>query len=322
MSELFDALPGAPMRVAEVAPALARYWQEAGETGTTTRAAQMNLVLILGQDLAPDSAAGALETAYALSRRYPCRIVVLCPVATPGADMRGRLDLVCHVSPDGATRRCGEALMLGFPPETDAAMIDSQVSVWTESDLPVHVWLHAVDAGELPRYAPLMRAARRVVYDSTLAGDAARDYGPRADAVRDLAHARLLAVRQALGQFLSAYSPAELVRGLDSVVVRHAPSRSGEARRLVEWMRARLESCATRADRVLVAVFRTELVTDCDACLSTDWSYANGDSFRWNHAPTGSGARLAAHIAGRDYEHPLRVPFPEAPAALAEALFF
>ena len=74
--------------------------------------------------------------------------------------------------------------------------------------------------------------------------------------------------------------------------------------------------------QTVAAEFVDEVRTDCDACLTTEWKYANGGSFRWAHAAQGSGARIEADIAGVKYSHPLRVPFLEQPAALAEALFF
>jgi hypothetical protein len=213
--------------------------------------------------------------------------------------------------------------LLGFPSDVSPEILESQVSVWQESDLPEYVWLHGVSAAEAVRYLPIVRGSRRVVYDSSICnGDLSSVAWPKSDAVRDLARARLLAVRQALGQFLSAYTPESLATGLQSILVRHARSRTGEARNLTEWMRDGLTEGSRRTGIPLTAEFRSELRTDCNACLSTEWSYADGGSFRWDHAPTGSGAHIEADIAGRKYSHTLRVPFLDQPASLAEALFF
>ncbi len=322
MSDILAALPGTPMRVSEIIPALARYWQESAADGVTSRASQMNLVVVFGASVSPDDASAMLDSALTLSRRYPCRILALCPDNAAGAVMAGRFQIVCFTAANGRDQRCGEALSLGYPADIDPAVLDSQVSVWLESDIPTYVWLHRLTPGEVGRHAPLLRSARRVIYDSSAC---VGDFGPvwpKSGAVRDLADARLLAVRQALGQFLSAYSPHHLVAGLREVVVRHAPSRAGEARRLEAWLRAGLSASAERAGLPLACTFRIEAKTDCDACLATAWSYANGDFVKWDHAPRGSGAHLSACIAGESFTYPLRVPFLDQPAALAEALFF
>lgn len=323
MSDVFDALPGTLLRVADVMPALARYWQEADTDAPTSRASQMNLVVAFGSRLSAKAAEEQLEQAFALSRRYPCRIVVLCPDEAPEAPTRARLHIVCFPSGKGRERRCGEALILGFPAGMPRDALESQVTVWLESDLPVYVWMHGVDLDEADRYSTLVRSARRVVFDSSLL----RQEGVAAivgkcSPARDLAQSRILPVRQALGQFLSAYEPEVLVRGLQRVVVRHAPSRIGEARHLMLWMRDRLDEIALRHGRRADADFRVQETPDCDTCLSTEWTYADGGSFRWDHAASGSGAHIAADIGGVRYEHPLRVAFPDQPTALAEALFF
>lgn len=322
MSDILAALPGTPMRVSEIASALAAYWQEAAREGTSSRASQMNLLMLFGAAVSPGDAAERIESALSLARRYPCRIVALCPDDAPAAHMEGKLHIACFPSPNGRERRCGEALSLGFPAGLDSAALESQASVWLESDIPTYAWLHGVTTQEVSGYVSLLKSARRIVYDGALASPDFHALGLRSDAVRDLAWARLLSVRQALGQFLGAYSPETLAKGLAEVVVRHAPARAGEAAKLSEWMRSRLEACAVRAGVPMEASFRIEMKTDCDACLSTAWRYANGDSFEWEHASQGSGARLVAGIGGVRFTHPQRVPFLEPAAALAEALFY
>lgn len=323
MSAILDVLPGTPMRVSEVMPALAKYWQDAAAGRSSSRASQMNLVVVFGGRVSPESASRQMEQAFALSRRYPCRIIALCPNPDKNAALEGKLHIACFPSADGKERRCGEALLLGYPTGIDAAVLENQVSVWLESDIPVYVWFHDTDASELAGFEGLTRGARRVVYDSSLCtGDFSKIVWPKPEAVRDLAHARLLAVRQALGQFLSAYSPAALADGLTSVVVRYAEARRGEARSLSAWMNAALTEVSRRTKKPLEAEFVSEVRTDCDACLTTEWKYANGGSFRWVHAPQGSGSQLEADIAGKKYSHTLRVPFLDQPASLAEAMFF
>ncbi len=323
MSAVFDALPGTLLRVADVIPSIARYWQETSPDAPTSRASQMNLVLAFGARVTPQDALAQVADALAFARRYPCRILVLCPDAAPEAVTQARLHIACFPSGNGRERRCGEALVLGFPCDLPTEALESQVTVWLESDLPVYVWIHGVDLHEADLYSTLVRSARRIVFDSSLLS---REGMPaiigKISPVRDLAQSRMLPVRQALGQFLSAYAPESLVKGLTRVVVRHAPARVGEARHLLLWMRERLDEIALRDGRRAAADFRIEVRRDCEACLATEWTYADGGFFRWEHAATGSGAQIAANIGGVASAYPLRVPFTEPPVALAESLFF
>ena len=61
---------------------------------------------------------------------------------------------------------------------------------------------------------------------------------PHPERVHDLAQARLLPVRQS---FLSGYPIQSLCAGLESVCIYH--TMSGEAQRLLEWIRGCLCEC-------------------------------------------------------------------------------
>src|SRR5690606_38140879 len=96
----------------------------------------------------------------------------------------------------------------------------------------------------------LLTKAKRVLIDRSLVPpeDQGEVAWPRPEAVRDLVHARLLPVRQTIGQFLSAHQPAALADGLSSVLVRHGAARRAEARVLAGWSRDRLVGCGAPAD--------------------------------------------------------------------------
>lgn len=311
------------MRVAEVAPALAKYWLEAVRSGNSSRASQMNVVVIFGAAVTPEDAKDKLENAFTFSHRYPCRIIALVPDAAPGAKPEGRFDVACFADAKGRERRCGEVLMFGYPADFPEEQLESQLSVWLESDLPVYFWLHGVTVAEAARLAPMFKVARRVVYDSSVCtGDFSKIAWPKPELVRDLANSRVLGVRQALGRFLSGYAPEALATGLKEVVVRHAKHRRGEAACLSRWMRAGLEEGARRTKIPLTAAFTFEETEGGPSCISTEWKYANGDRFAWQHSATSSGASVEADIAGRQYSRPMRVPFLDQPTALAEAMLF
>lgn len=323
MSQVLDALPGTPMRVADVAPALAKYWLEAQRGGNSSRASQMNVVVIFGSGVSPEFAKEQLEHAFTFSHRYPCRIIALCPNASPDAKMEGRFHVACFADAKGRERRCGEALMFGYPASVATGLLESQLSVWLESDLPVYFWLCGVTPAEAATLAPMFKSARRVVYDSSVStGDFSQVKWPKPEAVRDLARSRLLGVRQTLGQFLAGYSPEMLAKGLSEVTVRHAKRRVGEAHNLSAWMRSGLEEISRRTKIPLTARFSFEETEGGPSCISTSWKYANGDKLNWEHSATSSGASIEADIAGRQYSRPLRIPFLDQPTSLAEAMLF
>lgn len=323
MSKTLDALPGTPMRVADVAPALAKYWSEAMRSGNSSRASQMSVVVVFGVDVTPEEAAEKLENAFTFSHRYPCRIIALVPDASPDAKPEGRFHVACFADAKGRERRCGEVLMFGYPADFPTEQLESQLSVWLESDLPVYFWLHGTTVAEVAKLAPMFKVARRVVYDSSVCtGDFSKVAWPKPELVRDLANSRLLGVRQALGQFLAGYTPESLATGLTEVAVRHAKRRSGEAKNLSRWMRSGLEEVSRRTTIPLTANFTIEESEGGASCISTEWKYANGDRLVWQHSATSSGASVEADIAGRQYSRPMRIPFLDQPTSLAEAMLF
>jgi len=139
---------------------------------------------------------------------------------------------------------------------------------------------------------------------------------PKPEAVRDLAHARLLPVRQTIGQFLSAYSPAKLIEGLSGVTLVHAPKVAAEARVLAKWLTERLVACG--AKDVSVA-----LKEDADgASFELDFNYTNASRFHWcGDLEHGSGKFEADYGTGKTLL-PTAVSLLSPEAALGEAMFF
>lgn len=326
-SSLFSSLPGTALRVAEVMPSLAREWgAEQAHPEMAVRASQMNLILHLGAKVGAAEARVQWEGAIELAHRYPCRIIILCPevVAAANAPLQGKLHVGCFVDAEKTEHHCCEVLSLGYPLHGSSALLENQLSVWKESDLPTYHWFHGMAAEEIGRsWLPLVRNCRRVLVDSSLdEGDFMTIPWPQPRAVRDLAAARLLTTRQALGQFLSGYVAEVLVGGLETVRVRHGAHRRGEARHLLRWMRQCLEGCASMGGSSLPVDFRAEEVESEEFCLAVEWRYAGGTYFRWWHARKGNAAQVETNLGGVSSAHPMRVPFPDLPHALAEALFF
>jgi len=99
------------------------------------------------------------------------------------------------------------------------------VSIIVEEDLPIYYWVHRMSqVHKIATYQWLLRNAKRFLLDSAVSTPEARTSLAAPDGFRDLAEARLLPVRQAIGQFLSAYGPRVIVRDLRTVIVAGAPA--------------------------------------------------------------------------------------------------
>ncbi len=320
-SDVLAALPGAPVRVNEALGALAHAWSAEGEQAV--RASQMNLVIMLGAGISPAEAAATFEQAQAFARRYPCRLVVLArrTAAEDALPPEAKAHVACFLESARRDKRCCEALMLAHGPHT--LQLQSLVSTWLEADLPAYLWCRGVDAEALRPWLALAPRFTRVIADRSADGDGF--FGlpwPRPEAVRDLSVARCLPVRQALGQFLSSHTTADLVRGLRTVTVSHGVGRQGEARGLLAWMHSSLEACAISARLPLGATFTVSDNCRATACIAIEWTYDNGNHFAWEHAEKGTRASVALDFAASHQSFDLAIPFLPAETALSEALFF
>lgn len=201
--------------------------------------------------------------------------------------------------------------------------LESLVSTWLEGDLPVNLWAHGVTVGEFKPWLNWTARCRRVVADRSLVGDEFFKLAfPQPRSVRDLSVARCLPVRQALGQFLAAHAPAELVRGLRSVTINHGPGMRGEAHGILEWMRSCLTHCAGLTRAHLDVSFALSEKPPAGDCLDAEWSYADGARFSWEHSEGCSNATLAFSRSHDGRKISQRVAFMGAPEALSEAVFF
>ena len=318
---LIDALPGFPVKISAVLPSLDKAWADEGEEAA--RASQMNLVLMFGANVTPDDAQARFDEAIRFAQRYPCRLVILAarPAAEAVAALEAKVNVLCFFDPSRRGKRCCEALMLAHGAPTPE--LESLVSTWLEGDLPVNVWAHGVTVEEFAPWLRWTARCRRVVADRSLVGD---DFFkltfPNPKSVRDLAVARCLPVRQALGQYLAAHAPAELVRGLRSVTINHAPGLRGEAAGLLEWMRGCLTHCAGLSRSHLGAEFALSPRPPSGDNLDAEWVYADGARFSWEHADKGTRAIITFTRSRQSAPVTQRVALMAAPEALSEAVFF
>jgi len=325
MSGIFDALPGIEVPVGSIASGLAAMWEGAASSGRPapegdlSKATQVNFVLHLGLRTDAEDAVRQFGVAVGFSRRYPCRVVVLCPQKDDAGDMRAKVYGECSIGKSKDDTRCCEFVMLSYP-RWARPFLEGQVSICLSSDLPLYYWVHRfVDAARLADYAYLLASARRVIIDSAQCDPGAKALPwPHPENVRDLAFARLLPVRQAIGQFLSRYPAGALGPGMTSIRLRHGAGVAAEARVLFAWVRDRVGACGASGEA-------TEIREAADIgprALSLGFSYPDSRTFSWTADLDTAHAVFDADFGSGRTTATTSVSMLAQEAALSEAMFF
>lgn len=326
MPAIFDALPGIEVPVGSIQKSLAQMWTDNAAGGRPApeaddaKATQVNFVLHLGLNTTPEDAARQFDVVVNFSRRYPSRIVVLCPLLAdvPSPVMRAKIFGECFLGRSKADKRCVEFVMLSYS-RSARPFLENQVSISLFTDLPLYYWAHRFSAsGRLADYRYLLGRAKRVLLDSAIAPADALTYPwPNPSATRDLVYSRLLPVRQSIGQFLAAYSPATLVRDLQAVTVSHAPALAAEGRVLRGWFQRRLSACGAGTDGV-----KFELAAEGGG-LAVRFDYAQpGRRFRWHGDLATKQAQFDADLGAGHARLAAAVSLLSPEQALSEAMFF
>lgn len=329
MPAIFDALPGIEVPVGEINSRLAALWADPAGDGRPTlavddaKATQVNFVLHFGINTTPEDAAEQFQTVVRFSRRYPSRIVVLCPLRNGGAEtseMRAKIYGECHLGKSKNDKRCVEFVMLSYS-RAARRFLESQVSICLSTDLPLYYWAHRFsESGRLADYQYLLSRAKRVMIDSAVAPEGALTYPwPNPRGLRDLVYSRLLPVRQTIGQFLASYSPAELTAGLREVIVAHAPELAAEARVLLAWFGRRLAACGTSK----VALRAVAPANCAERSLGVTFDYDDTRRyFRWSGNLATKHALFDAQLGCGATKLPAAVGLLAPEKALSEAMFF
>lgn len=328
MPTVFDALPGIEVPVDSIKKSLAGMWDATAKAGgpapaaDDVKATQMNFVVHFGFATTTEDATAQFQTMLRFSKRYPSRVVVLCPLAEERTEKEFRAKIYgeCFLGKSKGDTRCVEFVMLSYPVAA-RRYLEDQVSVCLSTDLPLYYWAHRFSAsGRLADYQYLLRSSKRVIFDTSIVpADAWTYQWPKPDAVRDLVHARLLPVRQALGQFLSGFSPERLTGELRSVQVGHTDGRAAEARVLLAWIHGRLQACGAPAELPNDVRPAAQGLRDG---LEVRLEYAGEKTFRWFGDFAKQHAEFQANLGGGPVKLTTTISLLSPEAALSEAVFF
>lgn len=331
MPDIFEALPGLEVPVGGIGKGLAQMWANNAASGQPSpeaedaKAMQVNFVLHLGLNSTPEDAAKQFEIVVKFARRYPSRIVVLCPRTNEESnvpEMRAKIYGECFLGRSKSDKRCVEFVMLSYS-KSARPYLESQVSTALSTDLPLYYWAHRFSAsGKLADYRYLLSRAKRVLIDSAIAPPDALTYPwPNPEATRDLVYCRLLPIRQSVGQFLAAYPPAKIIADLKGVTVTHDPALAAEARVLSAWLERRLTACGAPKEAIS---FTTKVRgANESGSLAIDFDYGKAPpSFRWRGDLTTGHAGFEADFGSGLTRLPAAVSLLSPENTLSEAMFF
>jgi hypothetical protein len=134
----------------------------------------------------------------------------------------------------------------------------------------------------------------------------------------DLARARLLPIRQAIGQYLSGI-PFELLRkDLCEITVHYAPSSQGEAFHLMQW----LEHCLKCEEEKSIVAKLSELEPNSNQRLSFEITYSHEKFIRWIQFEGSSISHLTQNIDGEEKDLPIQIKPMLPEQELSEAFYF
>lgn len=327
MPEVFNALPGLEVPVGGIGRGLTAMWDQSALSGGAApatedvKATQVNFVLHLGFNTTPEDGVTQFQTLLRFSQRYPSRVVVLCPLHhdNGATEMRAKIYGECFFGKSKDDTRCVEFVMLSYP-MVSRRHLENQVSVCLSTDLPLYYWPHRFsDCRRLADYTYLLTRAKRVLIDSADAPFDTFVYAwPKPENLRDLVHARLLPVRQTIGQFLGQIAPEVLIGALRRVTIRFGDGLGAEGCVLTGWVRQRLEACGATPTALQVA---NEPAPGRQLGVRFDYD-TSGKFFRWNGDLATKHAVFEANLGEGVTKLPAPVSLLAPEQALSEAMFF
>ncbi len=326
MSNVFDTLPGMKVPLSSSLQTLAAMWDVESEKGKSApsayRASRMNLVLHFGLDVTPEQAKEEFATVLLFAQRYPCRILVLCPGETD--KYSGKVDTKifseCYIGKSRREMSCCEVIIVSYT-LSQRAFLENQVAILMESDLPLFYHPYKIhSAARFGDYQFFLEEARRIIIDSKTENKGVLEYKwPRPESISDLVYARLLPVRQSIGQFLSTFEPARLIDGLVSIQVSRRDDFVAESKVLIQWMKNKLADCGVRDESFECSATGN---TEGASSIEIKWSYETDRFFSWKADFVSGCTRIEADFGTGPVSLTSAVQLLSPEKALAEALFF
>lgn len=332
-NEIYSKLPGIEVPVGDALLSLSDMWNapassESSRAPSEFRASRMNMILHFGFDATPDEAYALFRSVIVFSRRYPCRIIALCPSKDENATGQGIICKIfseCYIGEGGDDMSCCEAIVFGYTLK-EKQYLEDQVSIFLESDLPTYYWPYRFDSPEnLSAYQTFFKNVDRIVIDTGVESYSADRLDlPQPEKLHDLASARTLAIRQCIGQFFSAFSVEGIVNELFQVEITTPAGFEAEARSLLTWIESALRDCNDRIGGLgLSAVFVCSVSKE-EADLSPRilFSYGNASFVECVLDLEVGVAQIDAQIGDETHSMTAAIKLLEPENALAEALFF
>jgi glucose-6-phosphate dehydrogenase assembly protein OpcA len=225
----------------------------------------------------------------------------------------------CSIGKTPEDTRCCEFVILSYP-RSAREHLENQVSICLSTDIPIYYWAHRFsEAAKLADYKYLLNSAKRVLIDSAeTPADAEGFPWPKPQNVRDLAFARLLPVRQSIGQFLSRYPAKVIGEGIVSVELAHGSELAPEAKVLLGWLRDRIRDCGGPAG-IGSSYASPALGT---RKIELTFKYPDNRSFTWSADLDDGHSVFDADFGSGRTQMPAVVTLLSPENALSEAMFF
>ncbi len=331
-NEIYRGLPGVEVPVGEALVSLSNMWNapassEGSRAPSEFRASRMNFILHFGFEASAEESKELFQSVISFSRRYPCRIIALCPSRDENATGQGivcKIFSECYIGEGQGDMSCCEAIIFGYTLK-EKQYLEDQISIFLESDLPTYYWPYRFDSPEnLSDYQSFFKSVNRVVVDSK-----SENYTPdmlrisEPEKVYDLAFSRTLSVRQSIGQFFSAFPVESILDGMSGIELVSPPEFEAEMHALSSWIRGILGDCWDQSSD-------SDEEQGCSDSLSISaasvpvvrFLYSNENSAECVLNFKTGVAQLRASIGGDDQSMTAAIHLLDPDDALAEALFF
>lgn len=328
-STVYESLPGLTVPIGQALEKLSAIWSPEDASGKKVQseyhASRMNLIVHIGTEATVDVASELFQTVVGFSHRYPCRMILLCPQPDSWeseARMSCKIFSECVFGAEFAGMSCCEALILGYT-LSDRTFLENQVSVFLESDLPTYYWpTNFASAQLLSDYQFFFKSAERIVFDSSRECFLTDQVDiPEPEKLYDLAFSRLLSIRQCVGQFMSAYSPEQIVDGLQEVTLSCNAGFKSEGRALMSWVASVLVDCYETPSDAKLRFEQMEAASD-EAMPRMSFIYSNSHYLTFDIDLDRGETRVEASLGNGQQSMTTGVRLLEPETALAEALFF